>query len=249
MDPAILNLPAIFDPIINYLADTLPPPLYAFTLKLLSHCLVLISALFNLLASLLSRSPLDWDAQTVLPPLIALLAAYWTLVSIYRTTTWVVRTGFWFMKWGIILSALAAGTGWYLGTAQAQDGGLMNTSLVSYISNIALDMMNGRTSGPLGDDGTRHTRSRNTRPKPWESFNRHQEWQYSEDQAKTNENSDLETLMNSLIGVAGRAFGSDSWWMALKGGADGVGSQTGQDTEGSAGGRGSGGTSSKSRSR
>jgi len=65
--------------------------------------------------------------------LITLLAAYLALVSIYRTTSWMVRTTVWMMKWGAILSALAAGAGWMMGNQYAggnnvgrgQGGGIM----------------------------------------------------------------------------------------------------------------------------
>lgn len=250
MDPGDLNLPPIFDPILIYLADNLPPPLYAFALNFLSHCLALLSALANLLASLLSKNPLEWDAQTILPPLITLLAAYLALVSIYRTTTWMIRTSFWFMKWGIILGTLVAGMSWYMGVTQAQVGRSMNTGLVSYIGNIALDMMNGRNRNAAGGERVRRSsRSKYaSRPKPWESFDRHRQWQYSEDQAETEETPDLETLVNNLLGAAGRVLGEDSWWTGMKNMMSGVDDEASRVDEDS-GSRKRGKTSTKSRSR
>src|SRR5882762_8101257 len=119
MDPADIPLPAFLDPLLDYLSSRLPPPLFSFLLSLLSHALALFTSLLNLIFTVVSTKPADWDAQTLLPPLITLLAAYLALVSIYRTTSWMVRTTVWMMKWGAILSALAAGAGWMMGNQYA----------------------------------------------------------------------------------------------------------------------------------
>lgn len=177
----------------------------------------------TLLTSLLSKHPLEWDAQTVLPPLITLLAAYLALAGLYRTTTWMIRTSFWFMKWAIILGTLVAGIGWYMGVSQAQVGGLTNSGVMSYVGNIALDMINGPNRNAAGGERTARSRTSQThkeageRPKPWESFSRHREWEYSEDQtAERDGTSNLDDLINNLIGAAGQVLGSDSWWTGMK---------------------------------
>lgn len=214
-----IDLPPILDLILTYLADNLPRPLYSFLLNFLSHFLALSSALLNVLASLLSRSPSEWDAQTVLPPLITLFAAYLAFTSIYRTATWMIRTSFWFMKWGIILGTLVAGTSWYIGATQGQAGGLMNTGLVSYLGNLALDKINGQGHNAVGGErmgNSRPLRKPVKRPKPWESFDHHRGWQYSEEQFEADEGSDVDILMKNLFDTAARVLGDGSWWTGLK---------------------------------
>ncbi|KAH7926691.1 hypothetical protein BV22DRAFT_986085, partial [Leucogyrophana mollusca] len=175
MDPSDIPLPAFLDPLLDYLADQLPPPLYNFLLTFLSHVLALLTALVSLVASLISSKPWEWDAQTVLPPLITFLAAYLALVSLYRTTSWMFRTCLWFIKWGTIFGALTAGAGWYMGN---QGGG---RGIVTSLGGILLDMLNGQGQNAPG--GTRappqtrtKTETQKKRPKTWESFEKHQQW-------------------------------------------------------------------------
>src|SRR5882762_7233008 len=135
IDPSSISLPAIIDPILSYLSSILPPPLYSFLLTFLAHSLALFTSLISLGYTLLSSRPWEWDAQTVIPPLITFLAAYLALVSLYRTTSWMFQTGMWVMKWGTILGALIAGAGWVAvqtgaggagGIGQAGGGGMMS---------------------------------------------------------------------------------------------------------------------------
>ncbi|EEB98901.1 hypothetical protein MPER_01509 [Moniliophthora perniciosa FA553] len=132
--PADIPLPAFLDPLLDYLSDNLPPPIYSFIITFASHSLALISALSSLFSTLLRTNPSQWDAQTILPPLIAFLTAYLALVSVYRTTTWMVRTSFWFIKWGTILAVLFGGMGWIMGSGgNAVGGPVVTSSLASLI--------------------------------------------------------------------------------------------------------------------
>ncbi|KAJ3572392.1 hypothetical protein NP233_g3115 [Leucocoprinus birnbaumii] len=224
MDPGDIQLPAILDPILSFLADALPPSLYNFIMNFFSHCLALSSAIFNLVVALLSRSPTEWNAQTILPPLISLLAAYLALASIYRTTTWMIRTSFWVAKWGIIVGALAAGMGWFAGATQ--NGGIVAPGLIKHVGSLLLDTLNGRNRNAVGGEresrlgGSQSRRKSTQRPKPWESFDRHREWQYNEDRDQSEQGSELETLFNDLMSVAGQWFGGDNWWSTMMDGTN-----------------------------
>ncbi|KIM45136.1 hypothetical protein M413DRAFT_35330, partial [Hebeloma cylindrosporum] len=110
-------LPRFLDPVLEFLSNNLPSPLYALLLKVLSHSLGAIAALTTLCESLLSSSPSNWNAQTLLPPIITILAAYLALASLYRTTSWLIRLIFWFMKWGTLLGILMGGVGYLIGGA------------------------------------------------------------------------------------------------------------------------------------
>ncbi|KAF8972922.1 hypothetical protein BDZ97DRAFT_1613171, partial [Flammula alnicola] len=115
--PAEGLLPAVLDPLLEYLSANLPPSLYSFVVKLLSHSFAAVSACASLGASLLSNAPGDWNAQTLLPPIITILAAYLALSSLYRTTSWLLRLIFWFMKWGTLLGIFIGGVGYLMGNA------------------------------------------------------------------------------------------------------------------------------------
>jgi len=204
MDPG--NLPTVLDSLLSCLADALPPPLYSFVIQFLSHCLALLSVFLNLVIALLSKSPAEWNVQTLLPPLISLIATYLALVSIYRTTSWLIRTSLWFAKWGVLFGALATTIGWCLGSTQT--GGIVTSGFAShsldYLSDIikGLDTVGKRQEIHMGD-----SRKPTGRPKAWESFGRHQEWQdstnFNED---VTQNSNLERLFSNLMDVASRTL-------------------------------------------
>ncbi|PBK95681.1 hypothetical protein ARMGADRAFT_894201, partial [Armillaria gallica] len=104
------------EPILSLLKEQLPPPVYSFIISMLSHCLAFCTAFYTLVGGLASTNPLQWNAQTVLPPLIAVFSAYFALLSLYRTTSWMLRTSFWFIKWGTIVAALIGASGWVFGS-------------------------------------------------------------------------------------------------------------------------------------
>src|SRR5882762_10277449 len=148
IDPSSISLPAIIDPILSYLSSVLPPPLYSFLLTLLAHSLALFTSLISLGYTLLSSRPWEWDAQTVIPPLITFLAAYLALVSLYRTTSWMFHIGVWVMKWGTIVGALVAGAGWVAAQAGGMGGGngigLGQGGMMSFLGSLILDTINGQ---------------------------------------------------------------------------------------------------------
>lgn len=190
------DLPAFLDPLLDYLADHLPAPIYDTLFSICSYGLLLASGAFTLLTTLPSWKPWEWDAQKVLPPLISVLAAYYTLLSIYRTTGWMVRSVFWVAKWTIIVSILGASFGW-LSANGAGQGGLLN-SIFGSLQNQEGARGTGRTGG----------RARNSRPRPWETFDAHQQWQYNEqEQQRAQETSALSGVLQYVAGIAGRAMG------------------------------------------
>ena len=206
MDPGNLPLPTVLDSLLSCLADALPPPLYSFVIQFLSHCLALLSAFLNFVIALLSKSPAEWNVQTLLPPLISLIATYLALVSIYRTTSWLIRTSLWFAKWGILFGALATTIGWCLGSTQTS--GIVTSGIalhsLDYLSDIikGLDTVGKRQEVHMGD-----SRKSTGRPEAWESFGRHKEWQdstnFNED---VTQNSNLERLFSNLMDVASRTL-------------------------------------------
>lgn len=207
--PADIPLPEFLDPVLAYLSENLPPPAYSLLISFLSHGLALASALLTLVRSLLFDSS-NWNAQTLLPPLIAFLTAYFAILSLYRTTTWMIRTSFWFIKWGSLLAATAAGAGWMM----ASDGNALGCrGAANTIAGMVLDMMNGDT-----DRGSRSGSRERKRPKVWDSFQAHRDWQYREKQdEKEASKNEAQVLLDNILSTAGSAITGNNWWEFLSG--------------------------------
>lgn len=221
MDP----LPTVLDPVLDYLSEQLPPPLYSFVLSFLTHTLALLTALVSLVQSLVASKPWEWDAQTIVPPLISLLAAYLALHSLYRTTGWMIRTVFWFVKWGTILAAVSTGLGWYMATQNAGNA----------LGGILLNLLNGEGWDTAGASTTAQSSSRTnakSRPKPWESFSKHSTWQYQE-QNRGREETDAGRIMSDIAAAASRILVESNVWDAAKGVFTGATrrDQTGEDSD------------------
>ncbi|KAJ7497105.1 hypothetical protein FB451DRAFT_1120299 [Mycena latifolia] len=218
--PADLPLPAFLDPLLVYLSDNLPAPVYSFLITLLSHLLALCTAFYALFLSLLSTHPLQWDAQTVLPPLIALLTSYLAIVSLYRTTSWMFRTSLWFMKWGTIVGGLVAVSSWLL--LQQNGNALAGRGVVAGIGSLVLNLLNGNGRNAAGrtrtqsGKQTKKSRTRQKRPKPWDSFDRHREWQFQENGEGANDGG-VQDVLGNILDVAGQAVKESGWWEVAKG--------------------------------
>ncbi|KAI0949657.1 hypothetical protein AcW1_009199 [Taiwanofungus camphoratus] len=237
--PVDVPFPQILDPLLSYLSSVLPPSVYDILVTILSHLISLLTSTLSLVAALASSSPSSWDAQTILSPLITLLAAYLALISFYRTTGWIIRTGAWFMKWGSILTALAAGTGWVLGAANANgENGLAGiftgAGILPTLGGLVLDMINGQGQNAAG--GPRNARSARTsrsqtqkapRPKAWEAWDQHRDWQYNENNRPQGNGEGLGTevqkFIEGVVGAAGQVLSEGEWWDAAKGIVDQVG--------------------------
>ena len=228
--PADLPLPAVLDPVLEYVKSHLPPPLYDLLLAFLSHILALLTAFVALVSPLLSTNPWEWDPQTVLPPLISLLAAYLALVSLYRTTAWAIRTSMWFVKWGAILAILMGGTGWIIGASKAVMSPGAN-GVLSGIRDVVLDTINVGSA-----TGSRRSRTRRkgsqSPPKPWESFDRHRAWrERQQGPQETDQQGDALKYVADIVDAAGRAAGGTAWWEVVKSVVDGAG-KSGEGEEG-----------------
>ncbi|KAI0326836.1 hypothetical protein GY45DRAFT_1356015 [Cubamyces sp. BRFM 1775] len=237
----------VLDPILSFLSSVLPPPVYTLVESLITHSLTLLSALFKFVLTLVNAP--EWDAQRILPPLITLLAAYLALVSFYRTTGWMIRTAFWFVKWGGILSILAAGAGYFMGNANANGengvGAPFGGGLLSMLGGALLGMLNenGSDQDSRGSRSTRKSRTRagasaprtraqtrkekeKARPKAWEGWDKHREWQYNaeaagrEDAARINEG--VQEAVQKVVGVVQEAIGT-GWWETVKNAVEGSG--------------------------
>ena len=216
-----IGLPDCFDHILLYIYETLPAPLYSFLINILANSLALFTALRTLIISLISSNPLGWNTQTVLPPLIGIFTAYLALLSLYRTTSWILRTSIWILKWSTILGALIAGAGWYMGNRM--EGTIGDYGYISDVGGFVLGVINGQGQNVAGHSRSRiwnsHrlSQSRNKKPRIWESFERHREWHSQEKEAITDEPANLPQIFNDFIGIANRAVEGSRWWWVVGG--------------------------------
>ncbi|KAF8160961.1 hypothetical protein B0H34DRAFT_698887 [Crassisporium funariophilum] len=232
--PAQGFLPDFLDPLLDYLGVNLPSPLYSFLTSLLSHLFAAASSTVSLWNSLLSKNPSDWNAQTLLPPVITILAAYLALASLYRTTTWFLRFSFWFIKWGTIVGALLAGAGYYMGNnanAVGQQG------LIQGIERYIMDSFNNEGNAGSGRSSrARKARAKNSkRPKAWDSFEHHREWQYQEN-GERNAATDAQPWLAMVMDAAGNVLGGSNWWGTAKNllwNENGQGDEQAADSKGS----------------
>lgn len=203
--PGDLPLPDFLNPLLDYIQDNVPAPVYSLLLNFLSHALALFSAVFNLAASMLSKNPMHWDAQTVIPPVIAVLTAYLALISLYRTTSWMFRTSIWFLKWGTIFGALIAATGWVMGSRSSDIG---SASVLSGLGGLAWQAFMGETT-KRPQRSSRRRREKRPNRKVWERFETEQEQEQSEP-------GDLVDVLKQVFLSAEQIMASGNWWEAAR---------------------------------
>ncbi|KAL4252645.1 hypothetical protein ABKN59_005302 [Abortiporus biennis] len=231
------SFPSFLDPLLDYLYEILPSPIYSICEVLLSQTIRLFSAIITLGATLINSSPNAWDAEKILPPIITLLVSYLALLSFYRTTGWMIRTAFAFVKWGFLLSALGAAAGYILANGQNNGGNGLGAligggaGLIPLLGGYVLDLLNGQdqnvadgartTGGRSTKSRTKNSRTRQARPKAYESWDKHKDWQYNENAANgAGSNPDVQKVINDVLGATGKAVKESKWWEVAKGVAD-----------------------------
>lgn len=203
---------AILDSFLQYIATYLPPPLYSAVIALLSRLFATATIIIRLWSSLLSKT--DWNIQAFLPAIISILAAYFALSSLYRTTSWVIRTSFWFIKWSTIISILLAGASYYMGN----DVAVGNQGIIPNIGRYVVNLAN-MANGDQGSEHWQRVKSRQgkkqklQRPKAWESFERHSEWQYQEANDRQIEEEPLTSIVANAVDYV---LEKSEWWALAK---------------------------------
>ncbi|KAI9456299.1 hypothetical protein F5148DRAFT_1017662 [Russula earlei] len=221
--PTQIHLPPFLAPLFSYISSCLPPPVHNALLVLLTHGLAFFGALIGLGAALISSKPSDWDAQKVIPPLITLLAAYLALASAVRTATWFVRTATWLVKWGIVAAATSVALAWLLGTGDGGSG--VVPSLIAMVS----DVLSGRGQDAAANASGGGSQRARSRPQAWDSFDKHWEWQFEEQQWNAADSTSAATQVQQFVANALDAA-SGSWLSLARGALQGYSSreQTGQ---------------------
>ena len=98
------------DTLQEILSSLIPPPLF--------RILAGFSNLIYRLTTGASNDPTSWTS-TLLPPLIALLFAYFSLILAYRTIRSTVLLIIWAVKWGMVLGVALAFWAWWTGQEDA----------------------------------------------------------------------------------------------------------------------------------
>ncbi|KAJ3487676.1 hypothetical protein NLI96_g3370 [Meripilus lineatus] len=214
------TLPSFLDPLLDYLSDILPTPIYLIVDTLLVNWVALLSSLYTLTLTLISSSPTNWNSQTLIPPLITLLAAYFALLTFYRTATWFIRTTFAFIKWGIILSFLGMAVGYLVANGGTQGLGLSTLvgsgGILPSVGGFLLGLLSGGGQG--GGDATG---GRRQRPNSWDTWDQHRQWQYEAyGQGGNQGGAGVQEVIQNILGGAGRIVQQGGWWETAKGMAE-----------------------------
>ncbi|GJE95393.1 hypothetical protein PsYK624_115770 [Phanerochaete sordida] len=218
-------LPELLDPALDFLADRLPGPLFDLLEALLTHAYSLAAAAWTLARTLAGRAGLSLDAEKLLPPLLTLLAAYLALVSFYRTTGWMLRTAFAFAKWGFILSTLGGLAGYLLANAGPDGAGAL-AQLGGGLGGVLLGLFapdqNARQNTRGGAGGRARSSQRGAgkdRPKAWDAWDKHRDWQYKEQEYHQGGDADganVQQVIGNIIGSAGKAIKDSGIWDKAK---------------------------------
>jgi len=147
------------------------------------------------------------------------LTSYLAIISLYRTTSWMFRTSLWFIKWGTLLGGLVAASSWLL--LQQDGNALAGRGIVAGVGSLVLNLLNGngrnaagRTRSQSGEQ-TKKSKTRQRKPKPWDSFDRHREWQFQENEADDNDGT-VQDVLGNILDAAGKAVKDSGWWEAAK---------------------------------
>ena len=222
------DLPAFLDPLLAFLSSSLPSPLYSVALSLLTNLYALSLSLLSLFRFLLTTPPALWDAERVLPPLITLLVSYLALLSFYRTTGWMVRTTLAFAKWGALLAAVGAAAGYFLANANP-GAGVDAAQLGGGIGGLLLGLLGAAQNGANSNRRPRTRTNTAPRPKAWENWDKHADWQYSENAQDADKETagqailEVQEAIAGMVHAAGNAIKESGWWESVKGAADELG--------------------------
>ena len=200
-------LPPFLNPFIEYMRASLPPPLYSFVVKILSHAFTAATAIIRLTVSLTNKNPSEWNAETLLPPIITLIAAYLALASLYRTASWAIRLTLFFLKWGCLIGIAMGMAGYYAGN---KENGVANQGDEGFPGNVISSVFGGASSSKHNRQ-TKPRRATQTKPKPRDSF---PEWQYRDQVEDPTTNPHAQLIMDSIVNAAGLAL-EGNWWSTI----------------------------------
>ena len=184
---------------------SLPPPLYSFVVEVFSYASTAATTIIRLTAYLINKDLSEWDAQTLLPPIITLIAAYLALASLYRTASWAIRLTLFFLKWGCLIGIAMGLVGYYAGNGAANQGD------EGFLGNVISSVFGGASSSKHNRQTKPRRATQKAKPKPWDSF---QEWQYRDQVEDPTINPHAQQVMESIVNAAGLAL-EGNWWSTI----------------------------------
>lgn len=174
------------EPWLRFLQSVLPPQVYSLITTSFSYTLQLLNTSFNVIAA---TSPLS-APNTIIPALLTILCAYLALSSLYRS----VMFAFWFVKWGIIISALFSFAGWVNSGAPAK-----------MLANVVPAAVENKSAG-------------SSRPKSWESWSTHDRYKRERKTQGEKDAEEAHKFIQNVIDTAGSVYQkSGNWWETAKG--------------------------------
>ena len=105
-----------------------------------------------------------------------------------------------------------AGAGYFMGNA----GNAVANQGPGVLGNIISSLFDGGASTKRPRQSKSQRRTRKNKPNAWDSFERHQEWQYQEGNDRRAANPQAQQVMDMVAGVAGQVFQTGNWWAAVK---------------------------------
>ncbi len=94
-----------------------------------------------------------------------------------------------------------------------------NNGVLPTIGGFLLNLLTGAQ-----DTGrSASSRQAKTKPKVWESWDRHREWQYADADGRDGQDGNVQEVIKNILGGAGRAVQQSSWWEAARGAAEDFG--------------------------
>lgn len=178
----------------DFAQDRLPYAVYDALYTFSGHAYTVFRSVNNVVTWLYKSASGTQQIETlsiqeqILPPLLSIIAIYFGLVTVYRTTASFVRTVVSIVKWFFIISLLAMGAGYF--AAQ----GPVDTNV---ILRVASELFNGQNRvHATGDDPAAHpgsyggrtqTQKGNNpkrRPSVFEPFANRQDWKDGQAQAE-----------------------------------------------------------------
>ena len=173
------------EPGLQLLQSVVPPQIYSLITTSFSYALQLLNTSFNVIAA---TSPLS-APHTIIPALLTILCVYLAVSSLYRS----VMFAFWFVKWGIILSALFSFAGWV-------NSGAAGQILASFLPSVV-----EKSSG-------------SSRPKSWESWSTHDRYRRERKTQGEKDAEEAQKFIQNVIDTAGNVYQkSGNWWETAKG--------------------------------
>lgn len=144
---------------------------------------------------------------------MSVIAIYFGLLSLYRTTTSFFRTTAFLIKWGSLLGLLAMGAGFLAGRTPLNIGTVVQTAanIFSNNNNNERTQRNGGYRSAAGSRGsTARRRDAQDRPGVFDSFLKQEEWRKAQESTE-----DTQAYVAKVVKAGQKVFNDGSGFLNL----------------------------------